>query len=259
MREKYSLEKAQEEANRMKAIIQTEEAKDYPEAEALVFWRTKQKFNATPLTEEQLKQRFEYILGDLGLSYKDLHNKKILDIGAGERPIAAYCQLKGISSEVYSAEPNIDFEMYASSRQLENWPEIKAQIDERTVKDKRDALSFEDRTFDLVINHAAMPGFKNDLRNGNIEKMKAGINQILNEVIRVLKPGGEARIFPAETINDDEIIMALLKLRNDEVIKKLNQLVRDGICSVKIEDVENEYSRRYLDKPRRHRIIIRKN
>lgn len=258
MREKYSIKKAQEEASKMKAAIQTGGAKNYPEAEILVFWRTKKEFN-DPLTEEQLKKRFEYILGNLGLPYNDLHNKKILDVGAGERPIAAYCQLKRISSEVYSVEPNIDYEMYASSRELENWPGIKAQIDRKTVRDKRDALSFEDETFDLVINHATMPGFKNDLQDGNIKKMKTGINQLFNEVIRVLKHGGEARLFPAETINDDEAIMALLKPRNDEVMRKLNQLVKDGICNVKIEEVENEYSRRYPDKPKRHRIIIRKN
>lgn len=259
MREKYSLEKAQEEANRMKAAIQAGKVKNYPEAASWIFWRTKKEFNSRPLTEKELRQRFEYILGDIGLSCDDLRDKNILDIGAGERCLAAYCQLKGIPSEVYSAEPNIDFEMYASSRELENWPEVKTQIDKRTVRDKRDALFFEDGAFDLVINHAAMPSFKNDLQNGDIEKMKAGINQIFNEVIRVLKHGSEARIFPAETINNDEAIMALLKPRNDEVIRKLNQLAKAGVCSVKIEEVENEYSRRYPNKPKRHRIIIRKN
>lgn len=258
MREKYSLEKAQEEASRVKATMQTGEAKNYPEAEAWVFWRTA-KESDTPLTEEQLRQRFEYILGDLGLSHDDLRDKKILDIGAGERPVAAYCQLKGITGEVYSAEPHIDYERYTSSRELENWPEVKAQIDKKTIRDKRDALSFADGTFDLVINHAAMPSFKNDLRNGDIERMRVGINQLFNEAVRVLRSDGEARIFPAETISDDEAVNALLKPRNDEVMRKLDQLVRDGVCTVKIEEVENGYSKRYSDKPKRHRIIIRKN
>jgi SAM-dependent methyltransferase len=258
MIERYSLEKASDEAERMTSAIRSGEAKSCSDAASLVFWETEKKFNA-PLTEEQLERAAGHILRRLGLSADDLRNKKILDIGAGERYIAAYCQLEGISGEVYSAEPNREHEHYASSRDLDNWPEVKEHIDRRTVKDKRSALSFDDGTFDLVINHFAMPSYTESLKKGDIESINTAVDRIFNEAVRVLKSGGEARLFPIETCRGDKSQTEFFKPSDDAIAEKLNQLVRDGICTVTLEETEDQYPKTNPDKPKLHRIVIRKN
>ena len=103
--------------------------------------------------ENELKSRFEFIMKNLGLSVDKLQGKKILDIGAGERHIAAYCLKEEISDDVYSVEPNMDDPKFVHDFVGKNWPEIREAIDKKTFKEKRNDLSFKDESFDMIIIH----------------------------------------------------------------------------------------------------------
>jgi SAM-dependent methyltransferase len=148
--------------------------------------------------EKHLKRSFDNLLENLGLEEPELHEKRILDIGAGERYLAAYCEKTGINSDVFSVEPNLGISSYNSGFVKKNWPEIDKAIGEKTVVAKREALPFEDESFDLAINHAALPG-KIYFKNGNYALMEEAIKSSFNEMMRILKSGGEAIIFPLES------------------------------------------------------------
>jgi len=94
---------------------------------------------------------FYRYLEDLGLSEKDLKDKKILDVGAGSRAFAGHCIRSGICKEVYSLEPKIgkinDEEEKIISAELNN--EVKKQINFKTVRGKMENLPFEDQSMDL--------------------------------------------------------------------------------------------------------------
>jgi ubiquinone/menaquinone biosynthesis C-methylase UbiE len=152
---------------------------------------------------ESWQDRSDFILNNLGLSIEDLKNKKTLDIGAGERYIAAVCAKKGISNDVYSLEPNIDDTKFVRNLIKEDLPEVSAGIDGKTIQGNRESLPFDDERFDLIINSCALPG-KKFLKEGNIDEMKKNIDITIEEMIRVLKPGGEARIYPLEFYPDGQ-------------------------------------------------------
>lgn len=135
---------------------------------------------------------------DLGLKLDDLKGKKILDIGSGLNQLAN--ELKPLGIDITSLDP-----FYGLSREereaiykrgYEDGPEkLKEFLDQLESKDsssslvagRSEALPFNDESFDLAISHYGSPFYAKDA-----DKIK----KFFFELNRVLKSGGEARLYP---------------------------------------------------------------
>lgn len=135
---------------------------------------------------------------DLGLNVNDLRGKKILDIGSGLNQLAN--ELKGEGLDIVSLDP-----FYALSRNeresvyergYEDGPEkLKELLDKlessnpasQLVAGRSETLPFADESFDFIISHYGSPFYAE-----NTEQ----IEFFFLELSRVLKRGGESRIYP---------------------------------------------------------------
>lgn len=118
---------------------------------------------------------FQSYLDFVSLSPDDLKGKKILDLGSGlHRTFAKNVNLID-GARVTSLEPRVAFET-ADSTELA--PVVAGMADE---------MPFDDNTFDLVISFTAIPMWL---------ETPEEIQAVFREIDRVLKPGGEARLYP---------------------------------------------------------------
>lgn len=135
---------------------------------------------------------------DLALNMDMLRNKKILDIGAGLNELAN--ELEREKLDIVSLDP---FYMLSREEQeklyedgYEDGPEkLKELLDKLGSKNKSaylvsgrsEALPFANDAFDLIISHYGSPFYAED---------SEGVEKFFSELVRVLAPGGEARIYP---------------------------------------------------------------
>ncbi|MBU0708606.1 class I SAM-dependent methyltransferase [Patescibacteria group bacterium] len=126
-----------------------------------------------PETESwgEIQQRAESQLEDLGLGWEDLIGN-VLDVGSGESFITKAAREQGIDTEVTSLD--ID------PRRGE-WSPLPGEIRQRSVQADALEMPFADESFDLVVARGSV-GFLG-----------------IPEAIRVLRPGGELRIYPLST------------------------------------------------------------
>lgn len=127
------------------------------------------------------------VLDGLKLKEEDLRNKKILEVGSGQAYVAEEAKEKGIDilsfDFVYgTAKGRRIFQEYSHTQH--KYIPIK---DPNSVGGVAESLPFADEVFDFVLAYSSVPKFSN-----SIEVAEAAID----EMIRVLKPGGELRIFP---------------------------------------------------------------
>lgn len=142
--------------------------------------------------EKALNSEVERVLGDLGLTPEQLQNKKVADIEAGRRFIAAYCAKNNITDEVYSVEPNFGTPPHDNSLLFRNFRDTEGEIKKKTLAAEKEALPLKDETFDIVLMHNVLTyQAKNSPEESKIE-----IFQTLDESTRILKPGGEIRMWP---------------------------------------------------------------
>ena len=124
--------------------------------------------------EKLQAERAEAILHDLGMTWEQLQDKKVLDIGAG---LAEFAQeAKKHSINVVSLE-----------KQPEIWEEGTPSKDVPYIQGDAKTLPFQDNSFDVILSRAAPP---------TISHEKDQIIQVLKEVNRVLKIGGEFHFGP---------------------------------------------------------------
>jgi len=215
--------------------------------------------NRTELIKEGEKREtalYNEYLEDLGLTEEDLKDKKIVDIGAGTRMFAGHCLRCEINSEVYSVEPNVgevypDEEGYVKAA----WsPEIKKQVDLKTVKAIREKLPFESNSFDLALVHCALPGTK-EHGDKKYNEMRESIEMGFNEIGRILKRGGEARIYPFYGQEYNE----WRKPWKEAIDAKLEEMRKLNKYQIKIEKITRESLSKVLGaKPEEiARIIIK--
>lgn len=189
------------------------------------------------LNEEILSGRVASILSAIGLPEDDLRGKSVLDVGAGPRDVAAYCLKHDITTEVYSLEPNLQNPAYWKNKNNVNemFPDIIPALNEKTVSGDRSHLPFADNSFDILINHAALPNNGKPLAEGRNDEVESHLRQILSEVIRVLKPGGKAYLFPVRK----EIQEPLMGLEKACIQKVIVEFLNAGYA-VSTEDIPKE-------------------
>ncbi len=121
------------------------------------------------VSQEQLTiNRAETILSNLGLTWGDLKDKKILDMASGPSALAHATSILGIPAKIFS----IDID-----RQKE-WVGLPQDVKSKIVQGDAEKLPFADESFDVVLDHGGM-----------------GILGI-KEAARTLRMGGQFRMYP---------------------------------------------------------------
>jgi ubiquinone/menaquinone biosynthesis C-methylase UbiE len=158
---------------------------------------------------------FHTQLRELGLSVESLKEKSVLDIGSGGARFAEGAKDENINTKIISLDPK-----YSLPKNLKLKITGGEDTTMKRVKEKQlpivvglaESLPFSDKSFDLVIANCSVPYYQPD------KNLKA---KSISEIIRVLKPGGEARI--TMVVKDDEDIIK-------DVVGKLQD------CKLEIND-----------------------
>lgn len=159
--------------------------------------------------EETFKRYVEY----LDLSPEDL-KKKTLDVGSNNAQFAKWAKDQGINSEIYSLEPG-NVEMVET---------------DKSVRGSSDEIPYDDESFELVISNNAVPqpGFFGD--------DKKSIKKSLEEMLRVLKKGGEMRLSP---IRFDNFEFDWQKTGKEALDQVIQELVKE--YDIEVDKVEKEH------------------
>ena len=181
--------------------------------------------------EDFIAKNFHSYLDDLGLSEADIKNKRVLDVGAGARTFASHCIRTGINREIYSLKPRIGETYPEEEKEITAiiGEKEKKEIDSKTVKAVMENMPFKDQSMDLVLAENAMPGF--DSEKG--EEMRSSVQNSFDEIIRVLKPGGEARLYPIYLNECEQSRRPLV----EEIEKKLAELRKNKNLEITIQEV----------------------
>jgi len=138
-------------------------------------------------------------LKDFGLLEKDLVGKRILDEGAGLRMFARDCVEEEVG-EVWSMAKDIE-DWWATKERMElaerqnprsEWLAIWKEVEKKSQRGVFQNLPYADESFDLVLSRYALAQ-----AIGSVEEMFLA----MQESVRVLVHGGEARYFPGWTDN----------------------------------------------------------
>jgi ubiquinone/menaquinone biosynthesis C-methylase UbiE len=193
------------------------------------------------------------ILRNLGLTPEQLKNKKVADIGAGDRLISAFCFKNNITKEVYSIDPIIANSLRDRKFIEHNFTDLGG-VKEKSVAGRKESIPFGDNFFDIVILHGVF------LFHGacdDVEKEK--IDKTLDETIRVARAGGEIIIWPfypeVGPIHREEEREKYKNWRK-VVLDKLEKLKFQGLCEVIFEYAPAHSFGKEIEA---QRIIIRKN
>lgn len=107
-------------------------------------------------------------LSDFGLSWDDLRSKTVLDAGSRASNLSFAAKHVSNSAKIVSIDLHIDERVLA----------YPTYVRQTIAQGDAESMPFADNTFDLILNHGSiMP------------------NEMLDE-LRVLRPGGEIRMFP---------------------------------------------------------------
>src|SRR3990167_668835 len=135
---------------------------------------------------------------DLGIDLQFLKNKKILDVGSGRNQFAHDIRehnLDLVSIDAFYALSREEREKVFSGLRKEYWPKIKEQLSRISGPEKdsylvggiAESIPFPVDVFDVILAEYSLP-----YHTQRFDQFK----RFLSEVVRVLKPGGQARIFP---------------------------------------------------------------
>lgn len=138
------------------------------------------------------------ILGNLGLSERELVGKKILDIGSGGGEFVRWANKHGA-------------EAIALDHRLDDKVKRRMEFAEAPfVMGTAFLLPFPDDTFDYVVSHASMPNITAEkTRVGSRAEIVAAATgprlQAVQEALRVVKKsGGEVRLAPVAGVREGE-------------------------------------------------------
>lgn len=134
---------------------------------------------------------FEYYEKVLGLSLEDLKGKRVLDIGgAPNGTFAKEATNHGVN--VVTMNPNIDLgdrgftvlDRMLGRDQVPNGPDVAT----KPVGGLAQELPFADNSFDIEISVGSVPVY--------LPRFESEYRDAFNEIVRTLKPGGKAFLFP---------------------------------------------------------------
>ena len=131
------------------------------------------EFNQSVFTQGEGGRKLDTYCKELGIAEQDLLGKKILDLGSGLG--AELSRALGDSADVVSFSPD-----YSDQEYRKNVMDVKG-----VVAGVGQAMPFKDETFEVV----CMLHVTEHVRNAVLE-------QIVQEIVRVLKNGGVAYIAP---------------------------------------------------------------
>lgn len=151
---------------------------------------------------------FHTQLNELGLSIESLRDKNVLDIGSGGARLAEGAKDEKINAKIISLDPK-----YSSPKSLNRKISGDKDTTMERIKEKQlpavaglaESLPFTDESFDLIIANCSVPYYQSD------KGLKA---KSISEMIRVLKPGGEARITMV-TKNDEDVVKDVIEKSKD--------------------------------------------
>lgn len=184
---------------------------------------------------------FDHYCRKLGIKESDLKGKRVLDLGAGKKlTFAKKAQKKGI--EVISINPDLEDPCYANLIKQE--PGIVDNLKNKffgtpnslsAIAGIAQELPFKSGVFDVITSVIAIP----DYLPANIRE----IRNAFSEMIRVLKPGGQAFLCscsPPEHRRTPLIMQVLSEMENSNIqVDKTSFIDKSGFL----------YNRFYLTKP----------
>lgn len=169
----------------------------------------------------------------LGIRPESLRDRKILDIGAGFANFAREARHYG--AEVVSLEPQDPTDNLAMTP--EEKMEFKRALSRgEIVQGIVQNLPFEDESFDRVFAMVSVPLY--------LPRQESERTLAFDEMVRVLKPGGEVRIWPVELSGEHDWFVS------DGIIKRLQS---EGYI-VEFENRDQSSPR----EPINYRMVIRK-
>lgn len=162
--------------------------------------------------------------GYLGFKREDLKGKVVLDLGSGETELFSRDLKRAeIDADVIALNP--DYSIKRFRKTVEKIPDWQR----KSVAAIGQELPFNDGVFDRIFGLYSVTVFSDPHPQfGNPEAAK----RWLAEIMRVLKPGGEARLAPISAFNEKEIREG----KYGDLIEKLKE---QGL-EVKIEMIKNK-------------------
>lgn len=136
------------------------------------------------LSETEWSAGYEEILG---FDAKELEGKKVLDLGSGAKErLSKDLQDRGIGVDLVAVNPDlVDWFARTDIVRESHW-------EKKSVAAVGQALPFEGDTFDEVLALASVSWYTSPEDEGKQEAAKLWAS----EIVRVLKEGGKARIYP---------------------------------------------------------------
>lgn len=197
--------------------------------------RDEQNIELTKSEEVAWRDYSEY----LEVTAEMLRDKIILDVGAGTRMFAAAVIDLGLTDQVYSLEKKIKgpapmSEEFFREAFAELSDEVKRKIDDKTIVASYTNIPLPDESMDYCFVKSATPGGKwYGERDKNEQEKQDEIDKAIGEFVRVLKPGGEVRLWPGVSLFENPKIEELIDTGNYAVSRDGNLLV---ISKLKKED-----------------------
>ena len=203
---------------------------------------------------ESERELYADYMKTLGMKESDLKGKAIVDVGAGSRMFAAHLLREGISDDILSVEPNVEGAQPHEREKLAMTltPALRERLDALTRKGMRESLPLDDESVDLVVNHGAMPGSE-WYENQDFSEIRQEIEDSFDEIMRVLRRGGEARLMPLWKIQEG----GWGSEWRQAILNKLDRMEKDGV-SVQIEEADRWRNPGDKEETVSDRIILKK-
>lgn len=226
-------------------ICEAEDMETIEKAEFDEFVKNRLAPEGKTLTEyarEQEQAVYDDYLASLGLTETELRDKRILDVGADKGFFASYCAQQGINPNVESVDGG-QLSYFDKKLQEAAWTDDTRQERQRRTKQAlMQALPYQNESFDLVVILAAHPGRESEFRGAL--SVEEDVDRSYDEILRMLAPGGEARIAPfyAEADENDEFFGDWLKATK----KKLEALSHVEGITVTLEPISEAGDKRII-------------